>query len=269
MKCPLASTVPLSQMASARSERDISIDLVQHNRGKWTIDFGLLTEAEAACYELPFAYVRTHVYPVRCQNRRAAYATKWWQYAEARPGMRTALSGKARYIATPGVAKHRIFVWMQPEVLCNQGTLVFARDDDYFFGVLHAKAHELWARGTGTQLREAESGFRYTSTTCFETYPFPWPPGSEPQDHPFVVSIAEAARSLVQQRDEWLNPPIADEVTRKQRTLTNLYNQRPDWLSAAQRTLDAAVFAAYGWPNALRDEEVLGRLLGLNLARGA
>lgn len=246
-----------------------AVDLVQHNRGKWTIDFGLLTEAEAACYALPFAYVQTHVYPVRMSADRVKYAGNWWQYARPRVEMRVALAKLSRYIATPGVAKHRIFVWVQPEVLCNQGTLVFARADDYFFGVLHAKAHELWARGTGTQLREAESGFRYTPTTCFETYPFPWAPGSESQDNPFVVAIAEAARNLVQQRDEWLNPPVADETTRKQRTLTNLYNQRPDWLSAAHHTLDAAVFAAYGWPNDIGDEEILARLLGLNLARTA
>ena len=84
-----------------------------------------------------------------------------------------------------------------------------------------------------------------------------------------VESVAEGMLRLVQQRDAWLNPPVADDATRKQRTLTNLYNQRPDWLSAAQRTLDAAVFAAYGWPSDLGDEEVLARLLGLNLAREA
>jgi hypothetical protein len=28
-------------------------------------------------------------------------------------------------------------------------------------------------RGLGTQLREVESGFRYTATTTFETFPFP------------------------------------------------------------------------------------------------
>ena len=49
------------------------------------------------------------------------------------------------------------------------------RDDDYTFGVLHPGVHELWARGTGTQLREVESGFRFTPTTTFETFPFPRP----------------------------------------------------------------------------------------------
>ena len=49
--------------------------------------------------------------------------------------------------------------------------------------------------------------------------------------------------------------------------LTNLYNQRPTWLDLAHRRLDEAVFAAYGWPVALSDEEILERLLALNLAR--
>jgi hypothetical protein len=53
----------------------------------------------------------------------------------------------------------------------------------------------------------------------------------------------------------------------KKRTLTNLYNQRPTWLDLAHRKLDAAVCDAYGWPHDLADEEVLERLLALNLER--
>ncbi len=55
-------------------------------------------------------------------------------------------------------------------------------------------------------------------------------------------------------------------------TLTNLYNARPAWLSHLHAALDAAVFAAYGWPESaaphtLSEEELLGRLLALNLGR--
>ena len=114
--------------------------------------------------------------PVRKNNRRKAYAEKWWQYAEARPGMRFAIKIKTKYIATPGVSKYRIFVWINKEVLCNQGTLVFARDDDYFLGVLHSRLHEIWALNQGTSLEDRP---RYTLTTTFETFPFPWPPGKE------------------------------------------------------------------------------------------
>ena len=53
----------------------------------------------------------------------------------------------------------------------------------------------------------------------------------------------------------------------QQRTLTALYNTRPAWLDLAHRTLDAAVLAAYGWPKDLTDDEILARLLALNLER--
>jgi hypothetical protein len=51
------------------------------------------------------------------------------------------------------------------------------------------------------------------------------------------------------------------------RTLTNLYNQRPAWLALAHEKLDAAVFATYGWNPGISDEELLERLLQLNLER--
>jgi type II restriction/modification system DNA methylase subunit YeeA len=60
-----------------------------------------------------------------------------------------------------------------------------------------------------------------------------------------------------------------DEDCAKQlakRTLTNLYNQRPAWLDHAHRRLDEAVFAAYGWPADLTDDQLLAKLLELNLA---
>ena len=119
--------------------------------------------------------------------------------------------------------------------------------------------------------RDAESDARYTPTTCFETFPFPWPPGQEPADDPRVQAISQAAQELVRLRDAWLNPPdltgLGDLSGLRARTLTNLYNARPTWLDNAHRKLDAAVFAAYGWPATLSDEEILARLLALNLAR--
>jgi hypothetical protein len=152
-------------------------------------------------------------------------------------------------------------------VLPDSAVVAIARDDDYFLGILHSRQHELWARATGSQLREAESGFRYTPTSTFETFPFPWPPGSEPAGDPRVEAIAQAARELVEKRDAWLNPPGLSEAELKKRTLTNLYNQRPTWLDLAHRKLDTAVLDAYGWPRDLSDEEILERLLALNLER--
>ena len=183
--------------------------------------------------------------------------------------MRNALSVLPRYLATPNLTKYRLFVWFAPETLPDHQLIVFARDDDYFFGVLHSSVHEWWARAQGTQLREVESGFRYTPTTCFETFPFPWPPGKEPAGDARAQAIAAAAAELDKLRNNWLNPPEGSlgEDELKLRTLTNLYNQRPTWLDNAHRKLDEAVFAAYGWPATLTREEVLERLLALNQAR--
>src|SRR5690606_37595681 len=102
---------------------------------------------------------------------------------------------------TTTVSKHRVFTWMEAPTLPDHQLIVFAREDDYFFGVLHSSIHERWARSQGTQLRERESGFRYTPKTCFETFPFPEPTNEQRE------AIAEAARELDRLRENWLNPP--------------------------------------------------------------
>ena len=175
--------------------------------------------------------------------------------------MRKALIGKSRFIATPAVSKHRIFVWMKPEVLCNQGTLVFARDDDYFLGVLQSHIHEVWSLEQGTALEDRP---RYTPTTSFETFPLPWPPRRELTDDPRFQAISVAARVLVEKRELWLVGSEPDE--KKPRSLTRLYNERPTWLDLAHRALDAAVCAAYGWDSGMSDADILAKLLDLNLA---
>ena len=73
-------------------------------------------------------------------------------------------------------------------------------------------------------------------------------------------------------RRELTQPPAERRGGRegaKSRTLTNLYNERPTWLDNAHRKLDEAVFAAYGWPADLSDDDILARLLALNLERAA
>jgi type II restriction/modification system DNA methylase subunit YeeA len=235
------------------------VDLVRRSRGKWTIDFGLMPLEEAELYEAPFEYVKEHVLPVRA-SRRDDFQGQWWRYARPRPEMREALKGQSRFIATPAVAKHRVFVWMSPEVLCNQQTLVFAREDDYSFGVLHSRVHELWALRMGTSLEDRP---RYTPTTCFETFPFPEPTEEQREE------IAVAVRRLDELRRNWLNPEGASEAELKKRTLTNLYNARPTWLANAHAALDRGVFAAYGWPEGIGDEEILRNLLALNLERSS
>lgn len=266
----IAQVLLASPNPDGRSNADVvrpwmnSLDATRRPRGLWIIDFGVdMPIEEAALYEAPFGYLEQHVKPKRSENRRAAYAERWWLHVEPRSGMRKALRGLARFVATPTVSKHRLFFWIDGATLPDHQLIVFARDDDYFFGVLHSVVHELWARGLGTQLREVESGFRYTPTTTFETFPFPNPTDAQRD------AIADAAKTLSALRVGWLNPSAATEAELRKRTLTGLYNRPPAWLAQAHEALDKAVCAAYGWPYRPSDEEVLSKLLALNVARTA
>ncbi len=186
-------------------------DITSRRRWCWIIDFGFDTpKSEAAKYEAPFEYVKEHVYPERRESNQKEARENWWLLWCARKGMRSALTPLGRFMVTPAVGKHRVFSWLHKPVNPDHQLIVFPREDDYFFGVLHSRVHEVWARSQGTQLRERESGFRYTPTTCFRTFPFPWPPGDEDPDDPRVQGLAEAAGTLCEQRQNWLYP---DEYT--------------------------------------------------------
>ena len=241
------------------------LDITRRPRDMWIVDFPPgTTEQDAALYEGPFEYAKNHVKPKRKNKKRELYAQKWWIHGEPRPAMHEALEDLSRYLVTPILTKYRLFVWLDADVLPDHQLIAFARSDDYFFGVLHSRAHELWARGTGTQLREVTSGFRYTPTTCFETFPFPAP---SPEQR---AAIEVAARELNELRETWLNPEgLVGEKELKKLTLTNLYNERPTWLRNAHAELDAAVFAAYGWNDEPDNQELLERVLQLNIERQA
>ena len=245
------------------------LDVTRRPRGMWIIDFGVdMSEHDAALYDQPFEYVRQNVRPARMKNNRETYRERWWLHAEPRPAMRSALVPLRRFIATPTVAKHRLFAWTEPPTLPDHQLIIIARADDYFFGVLHSRPHELWALRMCSWLGVGNDP-RYTPTSTFESFPFPWPPGQEPTGDPRVDAIGQAARDLVALRDNWLNPPGASEAELKIRTLTNLYNQRPTWLDNAHQKLDRAVLDAYGSPQDVSDEQILERLLALNHERAS
>lgn len=283
------------------------IDLTRRPRDGWIIDFGLeLTESESSLYETPFNYVQEHVKPERMLNNREGYRKYWWRHGEPRVAMRRELQGIKRYIATAEVSKHRVFAWLNGMVLPDKKLIVVARNDEVTFGLVQSRIHEIWSLAVGSW-HGAGNDPRYTPTTCFETFPFPahltpkdtadWR-GVIPADCPVkgvAEKIAAAAETLNTRREAWLNPPEwvdwvitpeeekagfpkrpvakpGHEAEVKKRTLTNLYNARPAWLDLAHKELDAAVAEAYGWTDytpEMPDEEILRRLLALNLERSA
>jgi hypothetical protein len=149
--------------------------------------------------------------------------------------------------------------------------------------------------GEGLGVREsAGMHSRLAETQASHPHPNPLPEG-EGATFEGGQAIATAAKKLNALREAWLNPhewvdwvrtpeeekanfplrPVAKpghEAELKKRTLTNLYNARPAWLDNVHKEVDAAVAAAYGWADYtpdMPDEEILRRLLALNLERSA
>lgn len=279
------------------------MDVTRRGSDTWVIDFCQMPMTEAALFEQPFEYLQKHVQAKRVGNRERA-AEKWWLHARPRPEMRSSMQGLSRYLISPRVSKHRVFAWMPQATLPDSATVAIARADDTTFGILHSHFHELWTLRMCTWLGVGNDP-RYTPTTCFETFPFPahltpkdtvdWR-GTIPDDcrvKAVAEKIAAAAEKLNSLREAWLNPPEwvdwvitpeeekagfpkrpvakpGHEADVKKRTLTNLYNARPAWLDMAHKELDAAVAEAYGWTDYtpdMADEEILRRLLALNLER--
>jgi hypothetical protein len=312
------------------------LDITRRPRDMWIIDFGVdMPEERACCYEAPFGHLQRAVKPQREKSRSTVGC--WWSHERPRPDMRRLVSALPRFIATMTVSKHRLFVWMESPTLPDHQLIVFAQCENAILGILHSRAHEVWAVILGTRL---ETRPRYTPSTCFETFPLPEPTKVQ------AAAIGEAARELDALRSRWLNPPewtktevlefpgsvdgpwarYIDPATvrpclpspaqagegrsrahprrsrarrphpgplpegegtgigtvrwprvvlrdpdcaasLKDRTLTNLYNERPTWLDLAHKKLDAAVLAAYGWDPGISDEALLERLLTLNLER--
>jgi len=273
-------------------------DVVRRPQDYWIVDYGWDTSYEAAAlYELPFAHVEHVVKPERKGKREARANEMWWIFYWPRPEMRQRLKRVHRYLARPSVSKHHIFRWFDSRVLPDGALVVICREDDTVFGILQSYIHEVWGLTRGSTLEDRPA---YTPSTTFETFPFPEGltpniPAADYSADPRAQKIAAVAARLNGLRENWLNPadlivrepevvpgypdrvlPKDEEAAKelKKRTLTNLYNARPQWLANAHAALDEAVAEAYGWGDdwragLLTDDEILARLFRLNQERAA
>ena len=347
--------------------------LIKTRRSWWIVDAGDKLPLDLMSgYEKPFAWILEKVKPERDKNNETRTRNNFWIHKRPGADMREAVAPLSRCLAVVRHAKHLIFSWLNPVILPDDGIYIFARDEDWFMGLMQSRIHRVWALNRGTFLEDRP---RYTPTTCFETFPFPFaddlaeqpdnlearlnaakhyahivlreePPafqsaGSSRREEALTkkseirnpksgiemslvtsaatkerqrAAIDDAAKELNELRERWLNPPewtvekilefpgsadgpwsryidpstlnpqLSTGLVRyprleprdaecaaklKERTLTKLYNERPTWLDLAHKKLDAAVASAYGWPADLSDEQILEKLLALNLERAA
>ncbi len=285
-------------------------DVVGRPTEEFLIDFPPgLSDESASEFEDPYEYLSQALYdPYRdgnCVNfpayrkATAGQNPKWWEAHRRRSGMRDALSSTDRYLATGETTEHRVFRFLPSNMIPDKSLYAFPYADLTTFGILQSTFHETWCTYFGNRIG-AGNQRRYNATFVYLTFPFPKgltpniPAGNYTTD-PRAQAIATAAARLNELRENWLNP--ADLVVHepevipgypdrvlprdetaamelKKRTLTNLYNVRPQWLTNAHKTLDEAVAEAYGWGDVWRsdlltDDEIVTRLFALNQQRAS
>jgi len=265
------------------------LELTHRASDTWVIDFVWVPEKMVSHYETPFAYLRENVFN---HTTKAVTATsEWWLKPRPNHKMRYALKGLKRFIVTPRISKHRVFLWCKSSVLPDSTVVIISRSDDASMGILQSRFHELWSLRLGSTRGNRH---RYYPTISFETFPFPegLSPDSPSKNctNPNTKAVANAAKRLYKLRENWLNPPewidrvpevvhgFPDRIQAKpgyekdlkQRTLTDLYNHCPTWLAKAHMELDKAVAIAYGWNDytpEMTDKELFQRLFELNCTR--
>ena len=177
-------------------------DLTDRPRGVMVIDlFGLSADEVRTRFPEVYQHVKAEVkekveindkgekeFVGRDWNNRQSYRDSWWVFGEPRDELRPALMGLPRYIATVETAKHRVFQFLETEIVPDNMLVVIATDDAYMAGVLSSRIHLVWTKHSGGTLEDRP---RYTKSLCFD--PFPFPDVSEVQ-RAKICGIAEARR---------------------------------------------------------------------------
>ena len=207
-------------------------------------------------------------------NNRATYRENWWMFGEPRRELRPALADLARYIATVDTAKHRVFQFLNVNVVCDDKAVIVAMEDNFTLGVLSSRIHLIWATAAGSLLEDRPV---YPKSTCFDPFPFPDP---TPDQRAAIAELGEeidGTRKTVQAEHSDITLTGLYNLIEKLRAGATLTPAEADGARRARagiilelhRRLDAAVAAAYGWPADLAPAEIVARLVALNAERAA
>ncbi|MEM1117325.1 MAG: DNA methyltransferase, partial [Bacteroidota bacterium] len=252
-------------------------DITRKLRHLSAIDtFGLSADEVRDLYPAVYQHLLDEVKPARDQNRRKSRRENWWLFAENQPRLRDSIADLDRYIVTPQVAKHHLFVFLDGSILPDDKLIVIASDDAHHLGVLSSRIHEVWALGAGGRLGVGNDPV-YSKTKTFEPFPFPAPEAEHEQKIRDLGERLDQHRKRVQDADPGLTLTALYNVLAAVRAGTALSDKEKTVYEAGQvgllrethDALDAAVAAAYGWPAGLPEAEVLRRLVALNAARQA
>ncbi|VXB05046.1 DNA methyltransferase [Brevundimonas sp. G8] len=252
-------------------------DLADNRTSRRIIDFFGMSETDARQnHPALFQHVIDHVKPFRDTVVRKNHRVNWWIFGEARPGMRNALAGIPRYIATTETSKHRWFTFLGHSILPDQKIRVIASDQAWLLAMLSSTFHVHWATAIGGRVGKGNDPV-YNNTLCFDPFPFPDPSDAIRSTLRDLGEELDATRKTVQAEHSDLTLTGLYNVLEKVRAGTALDAKDED-VKARGRVLilkdlhdqiDRATADAYGWPHDLSDEQILERLVALNAERAA
>lgn len=249
-------------------------DLAARPRDLFVIDFADLDEGEAALYPVLYDIVRTRVYPERQGKKEKQARDVWWQFWRTRGEIRQALNKLGRYMATPYVAKHRYFLFLDGGIAPDDTVIVIAIDEQTLLGVLSSSIHLIWAEVAGSRLGVGNDP-RYNKSRCFDPFPFPDPPPDLRARIGDVAERLDAHRKEALARDERVTMTGMYNVLEKLKSGESLTKREREIHEIAacgilrdlHEELDHLVAEAYGWPWPMSKEEILERLVALHAER--
>lgn len=275
----LAQAMGLGQVAGLekhiRSYRH-GKDLTGRQRGLMVIDLEGLEAAQVRdLYPLVYQHVLEHVKPVREQNNEPYRKLNWWKFGRKHTDLRSSLAALPRYIATVETAKHRVFQFLDGGILSDNKIVCIALDDAADLAVLHSSVHAAWYLANSGMLGVYAREAVYVKSRCFDPFPFPDAP----------AHIRDRLRAAGEELDALRKRVLEDNPDV---TLTGLYNvleklkagealtpKEADVkrrclvliLQELHETIDRLTTDAYGWKHGLKGDEIIERLVALNLDR--
>lgn len=219
-----------------------------------------------------FQYLRESVFPKRQLDRDPRLQKYWWRFRRSNEGYFSLKSNLDRCIVTVETAKHRMFFFVESNIIVEHGSISFGFADAAMLSLLSSKPHVSWTLATGGTLEDRP---RYNKIRCFD--PFPFPDTSD--------AIRRDLRECGEELDALRKRVIAEHP---KLTLTGLYNVLEKLKSGEalsdkdedikQRGLvvilrelheriDELTSRAYGWPADLAEAQILERLVALNADR--
>ncbi len=207
---------------------------------RYVIDFGEMSESEAAVFDKPFRRLVELVKPARDKITKQIHETCFWKHWDKRPELYSTLSKLDRVLVGGRVTKYVTFSLLPTSCLFSDRLIVVASDRMDVFAVLQSSLHSNWVEQLQTSMGQT---IGYAVSKCFST--FPWPSLFEQRPLANLKERGEATHGM--------RKDVMNERNVGLTVCYNLLHDSEEVSSDIQKLrklhveMDQAVGAAYGW----------------------